>query len=322
MLSTASVPAADRLAYWHEVIERTCVPLDITPIADEPFRGMVTTDRLGCLQISTVEGDANRVRRTARLIAKAEGEHVNLGVQGRNSGVVAQDGREALLGPGDLTFYDTTRPYALRFAEPFRMRLFSVPRQALGLSEPDLQRITAVTLRPDTGTAALVARFLSRLAAEAPSYPPRIGDMLARNAVDLLSTLIAERLGQDTTDTAGTAMRLRIQTFIDRHLSDPDLSPQAIAAEHHVSVRYVHRLFEAEGTTVSRWIQRRRLEACRRELGRPGTGGPSVSAVAHRFGFTSPSHFSRTFRIAYGMSPRQWRAIAGGGCADDQRRTA
>ncbi|MEU1814944.1 helix-turn-helix transcriptional regulator [Streptomyces roseifaciens] len=80
-----------------------------------------------------------------------------------------------------------------------------------------------------------------------------------------------------------------------------------------MSVRHLHRLFRdegTEGTTVSRWILERRLEHCRRELGRPGGSAPSVTAVAHRFGFTSPSHFSRAFRAAYGVSPREWRAGA------------
>ncbi|MGP3948831.1 AraC-like ligand-binding domain-containing protein [Streptomyces sp. 7N604] len=310
VLSTASVPVGERLAYWHEVIEQTCVPLDIAPCGDAPFRGSLTADRLGCLQISTIEADANRVRRTKGLIAQADRDHFSVGVQGRSPGMVAQDGREALLSPGDLTFYDTSRPYALSFAEPFRMRVFAIPRQALGLREADLRRITAVPLRPDKGPAALVASFLARLAAEATTYPPHIGDLLARNAVDLLGTLVAEQLGReaaDTADAATAALRLRIQSFIDRHLGDPDLSPQTIAAAHHLSVRYVHRLFQSEGTTVSRWIQRRRLEASRRELGRHG---PAVAAVAHRFGFTSPSHFSRVFRGAYGMSPREWRTMA------------
>ncbi|MFI2371864.1 helix-turn-helix domain-containing protein [Streptomyces sp. NPDC018833] len=310
VLSTASVPAGERLDYWHEVIERTCVPLHITPDTDTPFRGRLTTDRLGCLQISTVEADANRVRRTRGLIAKADRAQLSVGLQGRSPGLVAQDGKEAFLNPGDLAFYDTTRPYSLGFAEHFRMQVFSIPRQALGLREADLHRLTALPLRPGTGTAALVASFLARLAAEATTYPPHIGDLLARNAVDLLGTLVAERLGRataGTADSAGAALRLRIQSFIDRHLADPDLSPQTIAEAHHLSVRYVHRLFQDEGTTVSRWIQHRRLEACRRELGR---GGPAVAAVAHRFGFTSPSHFSRVFRAAYGMSPREWRAMA------------
>lgn len=35
-----------------------------------------------------------------------------------------------------------------------------------------------------------------------------------------------------------------------------------------------------------------------------------MAAVAHRWGFSSPSHFSRTFRGAYGMSPSEWQALA------------
>ncbi|WP_435812131.1 AraC family transcriptional regulator [Streptomyces olivaceoviridis] len=29
--------------------------------------------------------------------------------------------------------------------------------------------------------------------------------------------------------------------------------------------------------------------------------------MAHRWGFTSPSHFSRVFRATYGVSPAEWR---------------
>ncbi|WP_243717790.1 AraC family transcriptional regulator [Actinomadura sp. KC345] len=29
--------------------------------------------------------------------------------------------------------------------------------------------------------------------------------------------------------------------------------------------------------------------------------------MAARWGFTSPAHFSQTFRTAYGLSPRQFR---------------
>ncbi|TDC36686.1 helix-turn-helix domain-containing protein, partial [Actinomadura sp. KC345] len=32
-----------------------------------------------------------------------------------------------------------------------------------------------------------------------------------------------------------------------------------------------------------------------------------ISAIAARWGFTSPAHFSQTFRTAYGLSPRQFR---------------
>lgn len=316
VVTTASVPVGEQVAYWEEALRESCVPIAIQPAADGPFRAMSLTRQLGCVQITTVEADANRARRTERLIAQGNRDTLNVSVQHGGPGLIVQDGKETLLAPGDLMFYDPTRPYSLDFSERYRLQVFALPRHALGLSEDEVRRLTAVRMRPDTGTAALVASFLVRLATDAAAYPPPIGALLARNAVDLLTTLAAERLGADpgsTGDTGGTALRLRIQAYIDRHLSDPDLSPPAIAAAHHVSVRYLHRLFETQGTTVGRWIRHRRLEACRRELARPGGGGPTVAAVAHRFGFTSPAHFSRVFRAAYGMSPRDWRAKASRG---------
>jgi AraC-like DNA-binding protein len=316
VVTTASVPVGQQVPYWEEVMTRTCAPMHISPAADGPFRARSTTHRLGCVQITTVEADAIDARRTRRQIAQGDRDTINVSVQKGSSGLVVQDGREALLSPGDLTFYDTNRPYSLRFAERYGLQIFALPRQALGLSDDELRRLTAVAMRPDEGLAALVTSFLARLAADAAGYQPQTGDRLARNAVDLLTTLAAERLGHGSAsggDSATTALRLRIQAFIDRHLSDPDLSPGTIAAAHHVSVRYVHYLFQEQGTTVGRWIQHRRLEACRRELARRANGGVAVAAVAQRFGFTSPAHFSRAFRAAYGMSPREWRAVVTAG---------
>ena len=34
-----------------------------------------------------------------------------------------------------------------------------------------------------------------------------------------------------------------------------------------------------------------------------------MSAVAQRWGFVNPAHFSRAFRAAYGVSPREWRNL-------------
>ncbi|MET9888296.1 helix-turn-helix transcriptional regulator [Streptomyces sp. NPDC006430] len=114
-----------------------------------------------------------------------------------------------------------------------------------------------------------------------------------------------------TTDRAARqSLLLRVKTFIDAHLADPALSAEAIAAAHHVSVRHPQRLFRAENTTVSGWIRGRRLEECHRELGRPRRTRPAVSAVAHRWGFVSPAHFSRAFRATHGMPPCEWQSRA------------
>ena len=60
---------------------------------------------------------------------------------------------------------------------------------------------------------------------------------------------------------------------------------------------------------VGEWIRAQRLEGCRRDLARSGRTAPTIAFIAHRWGFGDATHFSRTFREAYGMSPREWRAL-------------
>jgi AraC-like DNA-binding protein len=52
------------------------------------------------------------------------------------------------------------------------------------------------------------------------------------------------------------------------------------------------------------------LEECRRDLAKPTARSATVAAIAaiaRRWGFPDPTHFSRAFKDAYGVSPRQWR---------------
>jgi AraC-like DNA-binding protein len=112
------------------------------------------------------------------------------------------------------------------------------------------------------------------------------------------------------------ALLVRIQGFIQQQLADPRLGPASIAAAHHISLRYLYRLFQHQQTTVGAFIRRQRLERCRRDLADAGLSHLPIHAVAAGWGFTEPAVFSRTFRGAYGMSPREYRhgAVTAGTC--------
>ncbi|WP_196443753.1 helix-turn-helix domain-containing protein [Planomonospora sp. ID67723] len=103
------------------------------------------------------------------------------------------------------------------------------------------------------------------------------------------------------------ALAAEVHAFILTNLGDAHLSPDAIAAAHHISLRYLHRLFHDDGHTVAGWIRQRRLQRCRRDLADPRLAAHTISSIAARWGFTSPAHFSQAFRSAYGLSPRQFR---------------
>ncbi|WDM16181.1 helix-turn-helix domain-containing protein [Streptomyces lavenduligriseus] len=311
VLTTDSVPDQEKVTYWNEVLSRTLVPMTVSPRGTGPFDGRIATRRIGYLQISTVEADAKRVSRTPALITPSCEALVAVGVQISGTATFAQGGRTTEVSEGDLVVYETGRPYSFDYPRRFTTHVFQLPRRTLSVPDGDIRRIAGDAIHTSGGVGAMLFPFLSSLTSVAGGHPPVIARRLADVFVDLLSTLITERAHPDGTepDTVSGALLSRIREHIDRNLGDPDLSPESIAQAHGMSVRYLHRLFEGEETTVCRLVQRRRLEECSRELARRGRATPSVSAVAHRWGFSSPAHFSRVFRAAYGVPPREWRAL-------------
>lgn len=310
VVSTSSLPPSERADYWHSAVSDTFIPLDVVLHEREPSLGTITSHRLGPLQISVVEAGPQTVSRDAPLISRGGEEFLTVTLQHRGTARLTQDGRQALVRPGTFTCSNAGRPYRREQPDDFRFTAFRVPKAGLGVSEPDLRAITGTLFSGCSGTSGLVAGYLERLAAEAATCDPYTGRQLAMTASDLLAVLVRERQGRldPHASEAARGMLARVKEYVLRHLADPGLSPEGIASAHRISVRYLHKLFEAEATTVGRWIQRERLERCRRDLARQHGPAPAVSAVAQRWGFVNPSHFSRAFRAAYGMSPREWQS--------------
>jgi AraC-like DNA-binding protein len=228
--------------------------------------------------------------------------------------VVAQDGREAALRPGDFAVCDMTRPLLLGYpgGSPTRVLALLVPRPLVPLSPAEVSGVTAVRMSGQHGTAGLLSALLVRLAGSVDEYDDADAVRVASTVVDLLVTVLAGRLDRPSApnpEQGRRALLQRIYAFVEERLPDSDLSPASIAAAHHMSVRYLYRLFEDEGHTVAGWIRGRRLERCRRDLAEPALLGRPVSAIAARWGFPDPTHFSRVFRATHAVTPRDYRAM-------------
>ncbi|MEV6975987.1 helix-turn-helix domain-containing protein [Kitasatospora sp. NPDC093806] len=236
--------------------------------------------------------------------------HIALHVHGAAS--VRRGGATTVLVPGDLLIGTTPHPAGLLQDAECRMLRFRVPCFYLGVRQSDVRRAGGLVARGNEGVGSLASQFLRTLAAQERTHRARPGNHLARSVSDLVAILVTELLDRESPEqpTGAAELLCRIRAHIEQNLADPDLSPESIARAQHISVRYLHKLFQQDGMTVGQWVRRRRLEACRRELERPSRRQTSVSAVAHRWGFVSHSHFSRAFRDAFGVSPREWQAYA------------
>jgi len=323
---TIDLPPGQRFGYWKHVLSDTFVPLEVSsPGGGAGFLGRLRGTELGGLRLIEVRAEPHTARRTARLVKVAPAGCYKIGLQLHGTAVLIQDGREAVLTPGDFAFYDTDRPYTLALTD-HRMLVLVFRRDMLGLPQQRLAGLTATRMPGETGgMASLIGPFLVRVAdlldaADAPGLGVSL--RLAGNVVDLLGTVLAERLDATPEDpgTAHRALMLQITAFIEEHLADPELAPAQIAAAHHISLRQLHKLFHANGTTVAGWIRQRRLERCGHDLRDPRCATRPVGAVGARWGYPDPAHFSRLFKAAYGVGPRDYRASRGLAAPPDGRR--
>ncbi|MFF0388092.1 helix-turn-helix domain-containing protein [Kitasatospora sp. NPDC004615] len=308
-LPTGPLSAAEHAEMWHAAVATAYVPMAVEFLEEEPAPGTISSHRLGPMRILQVRAAPQTATRTRRMIERDESAALILTLQQSGTALKEQDGREALIRPGSFSITDASRTFRKRVAEDFVFTSFHFPRAALDVEERHLRALTATAFAPE-GSAALAATYLAGMAREAATLDEAVGRRAAATALDLLSLVVEDRCGRERPPQAHAAASLaRIKDHILRNLGDPDLSPSGIAEANHVSLRFLHKLFQQEGATVGAWIRAQRLERCGRDLRRPMAEQAGVAGIARRWGFVNSSHFSRAFRATYGMAPREWQLL-------------
>ena len=99
--------------------------------------------------------------------------------------------------------------------------------------------------------------------------------------------------------------------FCRQHLHDPELTPQMAADALGISVRTLHLRFKVLGQSFGRFVLEERLKACGLALRDRHQERVAVSQIAYRWGFNDLSHFNRSFRARFAMTPREWRRELG-----------
>jgi len=145
---------------------------------------------------------------------------------------------------------------------------------------------------------------------EAPAAPA-VASLAVTHVYDLVAlTLGATRDAAEAAHGRGVrAARLReIKAHIAGNLGSGELSLAAVAARHRLQVRYVQRLFEAEGVTFSEFVLGERLASAQRLLTDPRLFHRPIGEIALHAGFADLSYFYRAFRQRYGAAPSDVRA--------------
>ncbi len=143
--------------------------------------------------------------------------------------------------------------------------------------------------------------------------PGRFQDHTIKQLLDSALSLLGGVMGdhEDSAPVRPTISERRLQDvlkYIDVHLSDSKLSSTVVASGCGISTRYLSFLLNQRGTPFSTLVWDKRLKVAAQWLASSRPGEASISEIAYRVGFKCPAHFSRMFKRAFNLSPRQYRA--------------
>jgi AraC family transcriptional activator of tynA and feaB len=241
VLNTDDLWPNERGAFWRHVLGDTFAPVVVRNMADAGVAGSIRGHFVGRLLVTDVQGTAQEHHRTPRLIREADNAFFQLAIVADGVGRLEQDGRQAVLNPGDCVLYENTRPFRWKFDSDWDVWVFSLPSDTVRLSESERRHISARRLDGTTGPTGVVSRFLLDLARHSEDLPAGQSERILAHASDLVVTLLSDCL-DDSAPVQGAVQRslvLRIKDYIDQRLHDPALGPAEIAAAVNISPRYL-----------------------------------------------------------------------------------
>ncbi len=243
---------------------------------------------------------------------------INQVAQGRLR--VTQPGVDEEFTQGELALAGRPGVQTTAAVDDFFQHVVTLDAPALGEAagyEPGSEELPAFSsVRPiSVARAASWRRTVSYVAgmlrgdpaiAEAPLVVGSVNRLLAgvllvtfpNDAID-----VPER--RDGNDARAVSALRRAVAFIDSN-AELDIGIGDIAAAAGVSRRTIQLAFRRHlDTTPTAYLRRVRLDGAHRELLGTQPDQLTVTEVAYRWGFSSPSRFAERYRAAYGVSPSE-----------------
>ncbi|WP_265535107.1 transcriptional regulator FeaR [Pseudomonas saponiphila] len=256
---------------------------------------------------SRIISNCHHIHRHQSDIRRDDRDFYYLVMQMNGSGVMCQNDGQTLLKQNDLVLLDVNKPCDFYFTGLSDQLSLIIPRRYIESRFRNREILLNHRIEANSRLGSLIGMLAQQLFDVGEAETEESEAML-----DALLTLMKPSVRESPPLThmyqqqTQSLMLQKAKVCIEKELINNALSPSMIADQVGTSVRNLHRLFASCDTTIGRYILERRLEQCADDLKNEGAH-EKVSSVAYNWGFSDVSHFSRSFKARFGMSPREFR---------------
>jgi len=304
-VSTDRIHPAERHAFWTEAICRSFSHVETRPLGSAHVSGRFEFVAFGAAKLVRFDSSPQCYTRDARLVSRDGTDDFMFDFQRRGHSSLAQGRNEGTMAPGFGMLYDARRPFEDRLYGPDQrseVLVVTVPAPALLRAVPDAERLCARPIPLSSTLSRAVAAFI-RSAIDATDLPAGKGEA---EIVAYLGALVGIANG-----TGHALSRSSLFALLEAYLKANIAAirpPGTIAAEFGISERTLHRVFADRDTSFERHVLKLRIELFRKLLGSGSVQGASIAELGMRCGFADAAHATRSFKAAFGMTPREFRS--------------
>ena len=230
------------------------------------------------------------------------GPYVFLNIQKSGTTMCQEDGRCFSSSKGDIVLVDPCLASSVESFDTSAFVSIAIPRWTISSLEADGLQPLQNVLRGDLPSTTLLRETLEAML----KWGGEGSEGVANAAFRFIRELLAEAITEQQCERQTTELLLmrRMEAWVEQRILSGGVNVEMLARTFALSDRSLYRFFARQGTTPNRWLWDQRLNAAKDLLASPHV---SVTTVAFDTGFKSISHFSRSFRTAFGVSPARYQ---------------
>lgn len=282
---------------------------EFDPVSTPHVTGNVTSRAIGPLRVSWLRVSLStnewRGERTAANIRTNPEPYLTFVMPLDDSIVLTAPVKSAVIAQDELAIWDSTQPmrFKLKTARYEQISVL-VPQRLLRATPEACSALHCAHVDKNNVLSELCVQHMATLAKFLDSELRPYEMSLSSVTTSLFDAVIAS-LYKAPRDRELLANE--IKNYIECYITDETLSPKTIAEAFEISTRYVHKLFEHDGSTIGEWILNRRLDRSAGDLLEPDA---SITDTAFKWGFKDLGHYSRSFKSRFGVPPSTYRRVS------------